>query len=61
MRFGPWKAIREPMATGSVRLYDLESDLGEKTDVAAKHPDLATRAARFMHEAHVPDPAWVVR
>jgi uncharacterized sulfatase len=61
VRFGPWKAIREPMKTGRVRLFDLSKDLGEANDLAAAEPGLAARAARYMDEAHVPDPAWTVR
>jgi arylsulfatase A-like enzyme len=61
VRFGPWKAIREPMKTGRVQLFDLSKDLGEANDLAAAEPGLAARAARYMDEAHVPDPAWTVR
>ncbi len=61
VRFGPWKAIREPMRTGALRLYDLAHDLGEAKDLAAARKDLAARAARYMDEAHVPDPVWTVR
>jgi uncharacterized sulfatase len=60
VRFGPWKAIREPMLTGAIRLYDLAKDLGETTDVAFRHGELVARAARYMDEAHVADPAWTV-
>jgi uncharacterized sulfatase len=61
VRFGPWKAIREPMKTGRLQLLDLASDVGEEKDLAAARPDLVARAARYMDEAHVPDPAWSVR
>jgi arylsulfatase A-like enzyme len=61
VRFGPWKAIREPMRNGTIRLYDLASDLGETKDLAAQRSDLAMRAARYMDEAHVPDPVWTAR
>jgi uncharacterized sulfatase len=61
VRFGPWKAIREPMKTGRVLLFDLSKDLGEGTDLASARPDFAARAARYMDEAHVPDPVWKVR
>jgi arylsulfatase A-like enzyme len=61
VRFGPWKAIREPMRTGTIRLYDLASDLGETRDLAAERRDLARRAARHMDQAHVPDPLWAAR
>ena len=61
VRFGPWKAIREPMKTGRVQLFDLSSDVGEDEDLAATRPDLVARAARYMDEAHVPDPVWTVQ
>ncbi len=56
VRFGRWKAIRSPMQTGSVRLYDLEADPGEAHDLAGV-PDQAARleeAVRLMDRAHVP-------
>jgi arylsulfatase A-like enzyme len=61
VRFGPWKAIREPMKTGRVQLFDLSKDVGEGTDLAAERPAIAARAAKYMDEAHVPDPAWTVQ
>jgi uncharacterized sulfatase len=61
VRFGRWKAIREPMKTGRLQLFDLSSDVGEEEDLATASPDLVAQAARYMDEAHVPDPAWSVR
>jgi uncharacterized sulfatase len=61
VRFGRWKAIREPMKTGPVQLYDLEADVGETKDLAAARKDLVSQAIRYMNEAHVPDPLWAVR
>jgi uncharacterized sulfatase len=61
VRFGSWKAIREPMRTGRIQLYDLARDVGESRDLAAGKRDLVARAARYLDEAHVPDPAWKVR
>jgi uncharacterized sulfatase len=61
VRFGPWKAIREPMTTGRVQLFDLTRDTGEEKDLAVTRPDIVARAVRYMDEAHVPDPAWTVR
>ena len=60
VRFGQWKAIREPMLTGKVRLYDLKADIGEQHDLAAAQPELVKRAAALMDEAHLPDPKWKV-
>jgi len=61
VRFGNWKAIRQPIFTGKVELYDLSKDLGETTDVADAHPDIVAKAVAMMEKAHVPDPAWKVR
>lgn len=60
VRFGKWKAVRKPMLTGEIELYDLTADLGEKTDIAAQHPDLVAQARQFIEQAHVPDPRWQV-
>jgi uncharacterized sulfatase len=61
VRFGDWKAIRQPMFTGSMELYDLENDLGETKNVASKHPELVDAAAKMMKEAHSPHPSWQIR
>jgi uncharacterized sulfatase len=61
VRFGKWKAIREPMLTGKIELFDLTKDVGESNDVAAQHPGMVQQAARYLDEAHVEDPNWRVR
>ena len=61
VRFGNYKAIREPMFTGKVSLYDLQQDIGETHDIAMRHSDLVAKATRMMDQAHVKDPAWIVR
>jgi len=61
VRFGQWKAIREPMKTGRVQLFDLSKDAGEEKDLAGARKDLVARAERYMDGAHVPDPVWTVR
>lgn len=61
VRFGKWKAIRIPMHTGDVELFDLSTDLGELFDVSSKHPDIVKKAQSYMTEAHVPNPNWVNR
>ncbi|MFN0086950.1 MAG: arylsulfatase [Blastocatellia bacterium] len=58
VRFGRWKAIREPMLTGPVRLYDLSADLGETNDVAGANPEIVKQAIAYLDEAHIDDPAW---
>jgi arylsulfatase A-like enzyme len=59
VRFGPWKAVRKnvnkaPDATPE--LCNLADDSGETTNVAARHPDLAAKAAAYMKAAH--KPSW---
>ncbi|MFT5407144.1 MAG: arylsulfatase A-like enzyme, partial [Verrucomicrobiales bacterium] len=61
VRFGSWKAIREPMFSGNVVLYDLSKDIAETNDLAKAHPDLVKKAVGYMEDAHRPDPKWTVR
>lgn len=61
VRFGDWKAIRQPMFTGAIELYDLRFDLEETTDVSSEHPEIVKRAAEWMEDAHTPHPNWKVR
>ena len=61
MRFGKWKAIRKPMFTGTIDLYDKANDPGEKHDFSKRRPDLARHAAQLLDSAHEPDPNWKVR
>ena len=60
IRFGKWKAIRKPMFTGEIELYDMSNDAGEKHDYAKRRPDLARHAKNLLDEAHEPDPNWRV-
>jgi uncharacterized sulfatase len=61
VRFGNWKAIREPMFTGKVQLFDLAKDLGETNNLADANPQIVQQAIAYMNEAHVDDPMWQVR
>ncbi|MBL8192123.1 MAG: arylsulfatase, partial [Acidobacteria bacterium] len=40
VRFGNWKAIRQPMLTGKVELFDLSKDLGETNNLADSKPEI---------------------
>lgn len=53
---GNWKAVRQALGKGVVKteLYDLAADEGEKTDVAAKHPDVLARLEKLMKDQHTP-------
>ena len=59
VRWGKWKAVREGVmldAAVPYSLYDLEADPAETTDVAAQHPAVTKRLARFAAESHEPSP-----
>ena len=58
VRFGKWKAIRQPMFTGPIQLYDLSFDHEEKRDHAKSRPDLVKHAANLLDQCHEPDPNW---
>ena len=61
---GRWKAIRKaagpkrPDEAQPTELYDLAADPGEKTDVAARHPDVVARLEALMDREHEPHPDW---
>jgi uncharacterized sulfatase len=61
VRWGNWKAIRMPIGTGKMELYDLSKDLGEAHDIAHEHVALTQQAVRMMDTAHTPHPNWQPR
>jgi len=61
VRLGKWKAIRKPMHTGTVELYDISRDPGETMDLSKLRPDLTESALALMNKAHEPDPNWPVK
>ena len=61
VRQANWKAVRMPMKTGEIELYNLDNDLGEGTDLADSHPEVVQKMERLMNEAHVPNKNWKAR
>ena len=57
VRMGKWKAVQQPISS-PVRLYDLAADIGEESDLAAKHPDVLARASAAMKDAYRPTEEW---
>ncbi|MFM7748816.1 MAG: arylsulfatase, partial [Opitutaceae bacterium] len=53
---GRWKGIRERSLSAPVALYDLENDLGEKENVAARHPEIAARIDAYLKTARSDSP-----
>jgi arylsulfatase A-like enzyme len=47
LRMGKWKAVEQPLGK-PVQLYDLDADIGEASDVAAKHPDVVAAMTKKM-------------
>ncbi|MBM3982037.1 MAG: arylsulfatase [Planctomycetes bacterium] len=60
IRFGDWKAVKNGPAA-AVELYDLKTDPGEKTNLAAKNPDVVAKAVKLMAAAHEDHPDWPMR
>ena len=58
VRFGKWKAIRKPMFSGEIELYDMSNDASEKSDYSKRRPDLTRHAANLFDKHHTPDDNW---
>ncbi len=56
VRKGQWKAVRH--GRGAVELYDLKTDRAERTDLAARHPEIVHELVAVMEREHVPSPYW---
>ncbi len=58
IRMNNWKGVRLPGFTGTIELYNLETDLGEAIDVSSTHPDIVTAMDEAMKAAHTPAAIW---
>ena len=63
VRVGEWKAVRQNMSRGNLKieLYNLETDIGEKTDVAADHPQVVAKLAKLLDREHTPSKLFPLR
>ena len=59
VRMGDWKAVRRPFF-GDIELYDLKTDIGERNDLAKRHPEIVEKINLIMEDAHIPSPIWEV-
>lgn len=55
---GRWKALRLKNPKAPVQLFDLKNDVAEKTNVAAKNPQLVARAESIMQTARFDNAHW---
>ena len=62
LRMGDWKGVvqnlipqgKRAAQPWKIELYNLKTDIGETTDVAAKHPEIVARIDQLMREQHTP-------
>ena len=56
VRMGNWKAIRKDIKKGNMQLelYNLEQDVQEHNNIAAKHPDIVKQMEQIMKQEHEP-------
>lgn len=60
VRFSDWKAVKNG-PSAAVELYDLMADPGEKTNLAAKNPDVVAKAVKMMAGGREDHPDWPLR
>lgn len=56
LRKGQWKLVRNNTRTqlGPIELYDLATDIGETTDLADRHPQIAAQLTQLLQQARQP-------
>ncbi len=55
---GRWKGIRSGGPDAPLQLFDQQNDIAEKTNVAARHPDIADKISAYLKSARSPLPEW---
>jgi len=61
VRMSDWKGIRQNVAknpNGPIELYNLKNDIGEKNNVAARHPSIVAKIEECMKAARTPSEHW---
>jgi len=59
-RMGDWKAVR-PQADQPLELYNLKIDLGEKTNVAEKNPEIVSKFESYFKTARAESARWPIK
>jgi arylsulfatase A-like enzyme len=55
---GRWKGLRRGAADAPVRVFDLEDDPAETTDVSARYPEVAAKIDAYLKTARSDSPDW---
>ena len=58
---GRWKGIRSGSENAPVVLYDQQTDVAEKNNVAALHPEIADAIGTYLKSARTSLPDWETR
>jgi arylsulfatase A-like enzyme len=61
VRYGPWKGVRRQRLDAPIELYDLSKDVGETTDLAEDHPDLAAAMRKQMKQMRTDSDEFPIR
>jgi len=61
VRTGDFKGVRlnaNKKPDGPIELYNLKTDIGEKNNIADKHPDVVAKIEGYMKKARIPSKDW---
>jgi len=61
LRMGKWKAVRLGASSNPnapLELYDINTDIGEKNNIAANHPDIIAKINNIMDQARTHSDKW---
>src|SRR5262249_51350810 len=58
---GRWKGLRERTPDAPLVLHDLHNDLAEKTDVAAKHPEIVAKLNAYLKTGRSDSADWPIK
>ena len=63
VRMGDWKGLRRGLSKGKIvtELYNLKDDIGEKNNIAAKHPDIVKKIEEIMKAEHTPSKVFPIK
>jgi hypothetical protein len=60
IRVGEWKAVR-PESEKPIELYYLKTDLAEKQNVAAAHPEIVAKIEGYLKAARTDSAQWPIK